>query len=98
MSGHSLIHLLICHQYVLLSNNDRTVVTETIRPAKLKVFTIWSFTEKKKATLNCLAAFCLASLQLILQTTTGVISPKLTYEFPKSTKSRKLQSKCNRLF
>ena len=48
MSGHSLIHLFICHQYVLLSNKDRTVVTETIRPAKLKVFTIWSFTGKKK--------------------------------------------------
>ena len=48
MSGHSLIHVFICHQYVLLSNNDRTVVTETIRPAKLKVFTIWSFTEEEK--------------------------------------------------
>ena len=52
MSGHSLIHLFICHQYVLLSNKDRTVVTETIRPAKLKVFTIWSFTEKKKKSHN----------------------------------------------
>ena len=40
------------------------VVTETIWPTKPKIFTIWSFTEKKKATLNCLAAFCLASLHV----------------------------------
>ena len=43
---HRPTHLSVCHLWLLSSDNgSRAVLTETVWPSKLKIFTLWSFTE-----------------------------------------------------